>query len=160
MKRLNRTTRTYILMPKLCIKSKKTNYEEIKKTSVSDESLGHDNVENINLSSEAILNEETGNFSIEKPQKIIDYANINNYQSSCGPLADDIDVSVDYGMNLLDDEVPVDSEEFDVTEVLVDDVLEDSDESNFTDDVLEDMTTEFEEFNSEYSPYFPNLHQR
>ncbi|KAF0558422.1 hypothetical protein F8M41_009312 [Gigaspora margarita] len=50
-------------------------------------------------------------------------------------------------MNLLDDEVPVDSEEFDVTEVLVDDVLEDSDNSNFTDNVLEDMTTKFEGFN-------------
>ncbi|CAG8788383.1 13494_t:CDS:2, partial [Dentiscutata erythropus] len=144
-------------MPKLRIKSKKTKYEEIKKTLVSDEALGHDNVENIDLPSEAILNEETKSFSTasytssdEKSQKIIDYATINNYQSFCGPLADDIDVSVDYGMNSSDDEVPVDSEEFDVTEVLVDDVLEDSDELNFTDDVLEDMTIEFEGFNSEY----------
>ncbi|CAG8804304.1 45454_t:CDS:2 [Gigaspora margarita] len=124
--------------------SKKTNYEEIKKTSLSAISLGHDNIENIDLSSETILNKETENFSIEKLQKIIDYANINNYQSSYGPLADDIDVSVDYGMNLLDNEVLVDSEKFDVTKVLVDDMLEDSNESNFTDDVLEDMTTEFE----------------
>ncbi|KAF0538289.1 hypothetical protein F8M41_007974 [Gigaspora margarita] len=71
--------------------------------------------------------------------------------------SDDINVLVDYGMNLLDDKVPVDSEEFDITEILVNDVLEDSDKSNFTDDVLEDMTTEFEGFNSEYGPYFPNF---
>ncbi|CAG8554272.1 14817_t:CDS:2, partial [Racocetra fulgida] len=52
-------------------------------------------------------------------QKIIDCENINNYQSSGGSLADDVDVSVDYGMDLLDGEVPVDNEEFDVTEITV-----------------------------------------
>ena len=59
MKRLNRTTRTYTSMPKLRIKSKKTKYEEIKKTSVSDKSSEHSNSEYTYWSSEEYLNEET-----------------------------------------------------------------------------------------------------
>ncbi|CAG8767939.1 10573_t:CDS:1, partial [Gigaspora rosea] len=59
IKRSNRTTRSYIPVPKLHVKPKKPKYEEIEETSVSDKTSEHSNVEHAYWSSEELLNEET-----------------------------------------------------------------------------------------------------
>ncbi|CAG8836704.1 11966_t:CDS:1, partial [Racocetra persica] len=59
IKHSNRTTCSYIPVPKLRIKLKKTKYEEIEETSVSDKTSEHSNVEHTYWSSEELLTEET-----------------------------------------------------------------------------------------------------
>ncbi|CAG8560398.1 12892_t:CDS:2, partial [Cetraspora pellucida] len=129
IKRSNRTTRAYVSVPKLHIKSKKTKYEDIEETSVSDETAENSNAESIGLHSEV--------------ETTIDNENVNNCQPSYKPLVDTMEVLIDYSVNptydiigneqLLDiANIPEDNEESDVTEFSISDVLEDSDESDFT----------------------------
>ncbi|RIB18662.1 hypothetical protein C2G38_2183997 [Gigaspora rosea] len=150
MKCSNRTTRSYIPVPKLRIKLKKPKYEEIKETSVSDKTSEHSNTEPTYWSSEEHLNEETESilatsytllnevsiFSQYIMKKILDHEDINNYHLSQTSLVDIIEVPVECD----EFDASVDSDESDI-EVSINSVLE----NTFSNFKGFDATSEYED---------------
>ncbi|CAG8754804.1 18868_t:CDS:2, partial [Gigaspora rosea] len=112
----------------------------------------HDDTENVTLSSEENIIERTESSSIisyissnEKPGKTRD-ENLDNYQPSYRPLSDILDLleeaSIESDSDSIYNHRNDEHSESDTIEV---------------DNVLEDMTSDFEGFESEYGPYFPNF---
>ncbi|CAG8773718.1 3210_t:CDS:2, partial [Gigaspora rosea] len=143
MKRSNRTTRSYIPVPKLRIKLKKPKYEEIEEISVSDKTSEHSNTEPTYWSSKEHLNEETESVLTTS------YTLLNETS-----LVDII-------------EVPVECDEFDVNSLyeitdneLLPEASVDSGESDIEvsiNSVLENTSSDFKGFDGEYGPYFSNF---
>ncbi|CAG8774459.1 5406_t:CDS:2, partial [Gigaspora margarita] len=142
--------------PKLHIKPKKPKYEEVEETSVSDKTSEHSNTEPTYWSSEEHLNKETESILTisytllnEKPRKMLNHEDIDNYHLSQTSLVDIIEVLVEY------DEFDMDSL-YEITDnELLPEASVDSDESNIEvsiNSVLKNTSSDFKGFDitSEY----------
>ncbi|GES99006.1 hypothetical protein GLOIN_2v1880882 [Rhizophagus clarus] len=154
MKRSSRTTRTHVSIPKLRIRSKKTLYDE--GPSTSDNILERRKMEDINPSFEEL---ETANYiqlKSSSEQQMHDHEVLINEDVNNLADTDDDNIFSAEGNIPADNYEPKESG-IEERSVLDDDKSEDSGIYDDLDEVLEEFSLDFEGFDGEYGPYFPNF---